>query len=274
VPEVQKDLIYDIGMHQGEDTDFYLAKGFRVVAIDAMSEYCDAAAARFAGQLERRDLTIINGAISDSPGPVTFYVSPKSDWGTIRPAFAERNTRLGYPPVEAIEVDSVSLSDVLRTHGVPYFMKIDIEGADAVCLAALHRAAERPRYLSLESSKTSWRELVAEFDALQRMGYTRFKVIGQHRVPKQTCPNPSREGNYVPRRFARGSSGMFGEELPGHWLPRNAALALYFVIFLRYRLYGDDGILSRHRVLRLPRKAARVLFGEVGWYDTHARRPE
>ena len=29
------DLIYDVGMHRGEDTAFYLRKGFRVVAVEA-----------------------------------------------------------------------------------------------------------------------------------------------------------------------------------------------------------------------------------------------
>jgi hypothetical protein len=30
-----EDLIYDIGMHQGEDTEFYLQKGFNVIAFEA-----------------------------------------------------------------------------------------------------------------------------------------------------------------------------------------------------------------------------------------------
>ena len=29
------DLIYDVGFHQGEDTAYYLKKGFRVVAFEA-----------------------------------------------------------------------------------------------------------------------------------------------------------------------------------------------------------------------------------------------
>lgn len=32
------DLIYDIGLHQGQDTDFYLRKGFRVIAFEANPE--------------------------------------------------------------------------------------------------------------------------------------------------------------------------------------------------------------------------------------------
>ena len=30
-----EDLIYDIGMNHGEDTAYYLSKGFRVIAIEA-----------------------------------------------------------------------------------------------------------------------------------------------------------------------------------------------------------------------------------------------
>ena len=32
---VRKGLIFDIGMNNGNDTDFYLAKGFHVVAVEA-----------------------------------------------------------------------------------------------------------------------------------------------------------------------------------------------------------------------------------------------
>jgi len=29
------DLIYDIGLHDGDDTAYYLHKGYRVIAVDA-----------------------------------------------------------------------------------------------------------------------------------------------------------------------------------------------------------------------------------------------
>lgn len=32
---MKSDRIFDIGMHRGEGTRFYLAKGFRVVAVEA-----------------------------------------------------------------------------------------------------------------------------------------------------------------------------------------------------------------------------------------------
>jgi FkbM family methyltransferase len=269
---MQQDLIYDVGMHRAEDTEFYLQKGFRVVAIEAMPDLCRLAEARFPRQVRRHDLTIINGAVSEGAGPVTFYVNPNSEWGTIHRQWADRNGRLGSPASGTIEVPVVCLPEVFSTHGVPYYLKVDIEGADMLCLKALAAATERPRYLSIESNKTSWRDLVAEFDTLRDLGYTRFKIVAQHRVPDQACPNPSREGGFSERRFGPGSSGLFGEEAPGRWLSRRAALAIYRLIFLRYFLGGDDGLLRRHRALFLPRLAIRALLGPPGWYDTHARR--
>ena len=43
----QKDLIFDIGMHKGEDTEFYLKKGFRVVAIEADPDLANLCRKRF-----------------------------------------------------------------------------------------------------------------------------------------------------------------------------------------------------------------------------------
>ena len=44
---MQNDLIYDIGMHKGEDTDFYLRKGFSVVAIEANPDLCKECTQKF-----------------------------------------------------------------------------------------------------------------------------------------------------------------------------------------------------------------------------------
>jgi hypothetical protein len=42
------ELIYDVGAHKGEDTEFYLKKGFGVVTIEAIPEFCVLLEQRFA----------------------------------------------------------------------------------------------------------------------------------------------------------------------------------------------------------------------------------
>ena len=45
---IYEDLIYDVGLHIGQDTAFYLEKGFRVVAIEANPVLAHQVAVRFA----------------------------------------------------------------------------------------------------------------------------------------------------------------------------------------------------------------------------------
>src|SRR5581483_11697080 len=118
------------------------------------------------------------------------------------------------PSAEVISVPGVHFSTLIAQYGTPYYLKIDIEGADHLCIESLSKP-DVPRYLSIESDKLQWSGLMHEFEVLQDLGYQRFKVVGQHKLPKQVPPNPPLEGKYVDRRFTLASSGLFGEEAPG-----------------------------------------------------------
>ncbi len=65
---IQQDLIFDVGLHKGEDTEFYLKKGFRVVGIEASSELCEVASQRLSSYVTSGQLTILNAAITRIPG--------------------------------------------------------------------------------------------------------------------------------------------------------------------------------------------------------------
>lgn len=268
---VEHDLIYDFGMNDGRDTAFYLSKGFRVVAVEALPALCEEALARFADEVRSGALRIINAAIVDSPGPVTFYVNAQTAWGTVHRAWADRNALLGSPSVDEIIVDGVCAQDLFATHGIPYYVKVDIEGSDRACLEALLVFDDRPQYVSLESDKVSFTSLQREFDLLEQLGYRRFKVVPQHKVPEQRAPRPPLEGHWIQHTFEWGDSGLFGQETPGRWLTRRQAVALYRLIFLKYRLCGDH-IHGKTTLDAKLGRGLRRLTGEVGWYDTHAVR--
>jgi FkbM family methyltransferase len=264
------DLIFDVGMHLGEDAAFYLEKGFRVVGIEADPALCAAVAARLQDHVASGRLTIVNAAIADKPGRVTFYRDrDNSIWGTTEPVWVARNARLGtrMDRVERIEVDAIRMASVLDAYGVPYYMKVDIEGRDMLCVAALRDLADRPKYLSIEASKTALADVDAELALMSELGYRDFKVVPQHAVSSQVPPQPSREGRYAEWRFSHGSSGLFGEEAPGDWLDVERARQAYRPIFRSYRLLGDKPLIPISHVRNLLRR-----FGfEAGWHDTHAR---
>lgn len=265
-------LIFDAGAHQGEDTEFYLRKGFRVVAIEASPRLAAALDQRFAAEIASGRLVVIQAAIAEHNGRVNFFENTRNSvWGTIRPDWAERNSRVGAPS-RRIEVDGITFDTLLHRFGIPYFLKVDVEGADMLCLEALRSFAAKPRYVSFESTKTSWKELVAEFDLLRSLGYHRYKVVPQHTVETQVPPSPAREGRYVEHRFPAGASGQFGAEAPGEWVDRARALAAYYPIFMLYALFGHDGLTTKYPFLKaelagyFPAPAPAM----VGWYDTHA----
>ncbi len=261
------DLIYDVGLHRGEDAEFYLKKGFRVVGIEADPELCRAASTRLAGALANGQLTIVNQAIASAAGSIVFHRSTKrSEWGTIDPAWADRNRRKGAGSTQ-IMVDAAPLGDLFERFGAPYFVKIDIEGMDLTALRSLSGLIRRPRFVSIESEKVSFDKLRVEFDTFRELGYDSFKVVAQHTVHRQVPPIPAREGCDVAHRFERNASGLFGEEAPGQWLTADAAIEVYKPIFRRYRLVGDDPSIGT----RILRPLARTVGFRAGWYDTHAR---
>ncbi len=274
----QNDLAYDVGMHKGEDTDFYLKKGFRVVGFEADPDLAEHCRWRFADALRDGRLVIVEGAIVDSTDvggarTVRFFKNPgRSIWGTAAPDWAARNERMGKPS-ETIDIAAVDFAACLSRYGVPYYLKIDIEGMDTACLRALRTCTDRPAYVSVETEKVSFERLAADFDLLASLGYTAFKVVDQRHVPRQREPQPAREGRYADQRFPWGSSGLFGKDLPGRWRTHAATLRQYERIFTRYRLFGDDGALWRYPFGRLLRRPLCLFMGGAfpGWHDVHAR---
>src|SRR5271157_4948051 len=82
------DLIYDVGLHKGEDAEFYLRKGFRVVAFEADPDLIASCRERLKGFLDHGQLTIVEGAIvgidviESGQKKVRFYKNhDKSVWG-------------------------------------------------------------------------------------------------------------------------------------------------------------------------------------------------
>jgi FkbM family methyltransferase len=261
------DLIFDVGAHKGQDSDFYLKLGYRVVAIEANPILAADLRKRFSDEIRVGRYTLIENAIGETDQKITFYINKKySVWSTSDPRWADRNRRMGAES-EEITVQSIRFLDILKTYGCPHYLKIDIEGADMLCVDALFEIECRPKYLSIESTKTSWMGLLNEFNSLERLGFTRFKVIDQQ------CHKDGyfkdRNGNAIDYVFEQGASGPFGESLDGTWLTKNQAIRRYIPIFLLYKTIGDNKPLRK--ILRRIPKGHRIL-RRPSWYDTHAMR--
>jgi FkbM family methyltransferase len=236
-------VIFDIGLHHGDDTDFYLRKGFDVVAVEANPQHVVKARARFAEAIAQGRLEIIDAAIARQAGSIEFYVNlDKDDWSSTDPVYGARDgTRH-----EKITVPAVTFASLYgRFAGRVHYVKCDIEGGDIHVIEGLRECGPLPKYFSVEAHK-------ADYLAFMRaLGYTQFKLVNQNLNWLQKCPNPPREGVYIPDHVFKGDcSGPFGEEAPGKWLAFEECAELYFSLRNALRSHPD--------VIR-------------GWFDFHGK---
>jgi FkbM family methyltransferase len=172
------DLIYDVGMYDGYDTAYYLTCGFRVIAIEANPSLVALAQKRFEAEIEAGKLTIINVGISDHSTVAEFWVS--DELPAVSTFSKDLTTRFNVPH-HPIQVQCKPLSEIVSEYGVPYYLKIDIEDYDIVCLNQL-TLATKPTFISVEmTSEESGGQLLVR---LRELRYDRFKIINQrHLLP-------------------------------------------------------------------------------------------
>lgn len=225
-------LIYDVGMHNGDDTHYYLTKGATVVGIEANPNLGDQLRQRFADEIANGRLHLIIKGVGREAGTFPFYVAPGDKQHS---SFVEK---AGFTPVD---VPVVTLSSIVRQHGEPDFLKIDVEHVDTEVLQDLQSNGIVPPHISVEAHS---------FDVLlllHHMGYTQFRLINGNQVSelfrRHKIKTPDGLRNY---KFRYHSSGPFGEDLHTSWQTIEQVCALWMV-----------------RLSAIGR----------GWYDAHARMP-
>jgi FkbM family methyltransferase len=220
VPSVERQLIFDLGMHLALDTQFYLDKGFRVVAVEASPAMIENARKSLKQYITNGQLTIVDRAFWSTDGDqISFYINnEKDDWSSAFQSWAEK----GGHCAQEITVQTTTLDRLFEEYGVPYYIKCDIEGADELFVRQLLADHRRPCYVSVEAISL---EVLA---LLYAAGYDRIQIVNQALNTAVKPPNPAREGRLAPASFNGHMSGLFGLELkPEAWITFASAAHLY-----------------------------------------------
>jgi FkbM family methyltransferase len=237
-PARHRNLIFDIGMSEGNDTAFYLAKGFAVVGVEPDVQAYLALRERFDSAISSGRLKIYNFAAAQSHGEMVEFFHHEQHQGISglscgRPEFVPGSYRR-YP------VLTINWAALVAAHGVPHYMKVDIEGHEVAFLRGLAGGRGGPEYLSVECYRLEVVEMLYE------LGYRRFKLVDQ--APESfRLPAPQREGDEIAWTQWHHASGPFGRDLTGEWLDFEAFKAAW--------------------------QAARPAQA-VSWFDCHAWMPE
>jgi len=226
------DLIFDLGVCNGDDSAYYLHKGRRVVGVEANPLLIPVLEDRFAREIAKGRYRLVPMGIAEADGKAKFWVcDDHPEWSSFDRSIASRNGCRHH----GVTIATCRFGTLLERFGTPTYCKIDLEGNDNLCLEDM-TADTKPEFLSIEVIRGN-----RQLELLGKLGYRRFKLISQRtlRQPsKALALTKAAIGRYAPTsiaftavesrlsrrrydgdwRFPGGTSGPFGERTHGRWL--------------------------------------------------------
>lgn len=173
------DLIFDVGANQGYKTHIFLELGAKVVAVEPDGISQEVLKQKFLKhRLKSKPLVIVGKAVSDRSSTITMWIdTPGSAMNTLSQKWAETlradDRRFGHRLnfEHRRDVETISMEQLIATHGLPFFVKIDVEGHELSVLQGMQRPVP---YLSFEVNLPEFRpealECVRVLERMDREG--------------------------------------------------------------------------------------------------------
>jgi FkbM family methyltransferase len=133
------DLVFDIGAHAGNHVRAFSALGCRVVALEPQPDFARLLRLLFS---RRSNVRVVEAGVGRTAGRATLTVSERTPTVTSL-ADRWRDRRAADPDFRGVrwnrrvDVDVTTLDALIHEHGVPAFIKIDVEGSEPDALAGL-----------------------------------------------------------------------------------------------------------------------------------------
>jgi len=136
------DLVFDVGANVGQKTDVFVRLGARVVALEPDEHNQEVLRGKFIKyRLSRKPICIVGKAVSEKVSVETFWVDgPGSALNTLsrkwvdalkedKERFDRTLDRLEF--AEQRSVETTTLERQSAEHGLPFFLKIDVESTSS-----------------------------------------------------------------------------------------------------------------------------------------------
>jgi FkbM family methyltransferase len=139
------DLVFDVGANVGLKTKTFLALGARVIAVEPNPACENIIRSRCRRAVDGGLLRIVPRAVGARSGNIELYIHEMDN--TMSSGSKQFIAACDDVTWRKIDVEMVTLDDLIRRFGAPDFIKVDVEGMDAEVLQGLR---ERPKFMSFE----------------------------------------------------------------------------------------------------------------------------
>jgi len=169
------DLVFDVGANVGNRTAIFLALGARVLAIEPQADCMAQLRARF-GKHPRA--AFYQGGVAAQAGELELHLSNVNATSSFSPEWIERlKSRPGWEDhrwYATQRVPVTTLDALIAQHGLPAFIKIDVEGYELPVLQGLSQPVAA---LSFEYSPELLSAAAACMARLQALGNYEFNAV-------------------------------------------------------------------------------------------------
>jgi FkbM family methyltransferase len=211
---MKKKVVYDLGANNGDDIPYYLLKSDVVVAVEANPTLCELINVKFKAEIQAGRLVVENCVVTDETesSVADFYIHKSNHVLSQLPQPAPADLMM----FKKVVLPAKAITELIDSHGNPYYIKIDIEHYDAQILRALFSAGVFPPFISAElHSIEVFALLVAQG------GYNAFKLVDGGSVSRVysnrliICENEQKQVTFS---FPFHAAGPFGNDVDGVWM--------------------------------------------------------
>lgn len=170
------DLFFDVGAHVGDKSQQFLNKKLKVLMIEPLPKCVEQLKLKFK---DNKNIKILQKAVGKKKGNTSLMINSKVPTLSTMSDHWKKGRFSNQIWDSEILVEVTTLDELIKTYGLPSYIKIDVEGFELDVLMGL---TQKAGIISFEFTSEFLDHSINCLDYLKKIGYEKFNFsIGERR---------------------------------------------------------------------------------------------